>query len=263
MPLKLTKHHGLGNDFLILLDAAGDTPVSAGLARALCDRHTGVGADGLIRATKAAAGTGAGTETPADADVVMELRNADGGVAEMSGNGVRCLAQALVDAGWRPEGETRVLTDGGVRRVWVEPESGPGLRQVKVDMGPAKVEDHPSGTFVDTGNPHLVILDQESSCDLEQLGGQNPDRNVELIAVRNEGEIDLRVWERGVGATQACGTGSVASAAAAQRWGLVGPRVTVHNPGGDVVVEAEGETMLLTGPTQFVAAIEAAIEVER
>jgi diaminopimelate epimerase len=248
MPLKLTKHHGLGNDFLILLDAAGDTPVSAELARALCDRHTGVGADGLIRATKAGAA--------GEADVVMELRNADGGVAEMSGNGIRCLAQALVDGGWRPEGETRVLTDGGVRRVWVEAETRPGLRQVRVDMGPAKVEDHPSGTFVDTGNPHLVILDQESSCDLEQLGGQNPDRNVELIAVHGDAEIDLRVWERGVGATQACGTGSVAAAAAAQRWGLVGARVTVHNPGGDVVVEAEGETMLLIGPTQFVATVE-------
>jgi diaminopimelate epimerase len=137
----------------------------------------------------------------------------------------------------------------------VKPESAPGLRQVTVDMGPAKVEDHPSGTLVDMGNPHLVILDQDQSCDLEALGRQHADRNVELIAV-HDGEVDLRVWERGVGATLACGTGSCAAVAAAQRWGLVGPRVVVHNPGGDVVVEAAGESMLLSGPTQFVARVE-------
>ncbi|HEV7886957.1 MAG TPA: diaminopimelate epimerase [Acidimicrobiales bacterium] len=243
--LTFTKHHGLGNDFLVLLDADDRTPLTAELARALCDRHTGVGADGLIRAVKGGP----------DADAVFELRNADGSPAEMSGNGMRCMAQALVDAGWWSERELRVWTDGGVRRVRVKPESAPGLRQVTVDMGPAKVEDHPSGTLVDMGNPHLVILDQDQSCDLEALGRQHADRNVELIAV-HDGEVDLRVWERGVGATLACGTGSCAAVAAAQRWGLVGPRVVVHNPGGDVVVEAAGESMLLSGPTQFVARVE-------
>jgi diaminopimelate epimerase len=245
--LTLTKHHGLGNDFLVLLDSAGDTRLTAELARALCDRHTGVGADGVIRAT-------VGRN---DADVMMELRNADGGDAEMSGNGVRCLAQAVVDAHWHPAGDMQVWTGGGLRRVTVEPETAPGLRQVRVDMGPAKVEDHPSGTMVDMGNPHLVILDLDCSCDLETLGRQYPDRNVELIAVRGGGtEVDLRVWERGVGPTLACGTGSCAAVAAAQQWGLVGARAVVHNPGGDVVVESDGETMFLTGPTQFVARIE-------
>ncbi|MDP9386895.1 MAG: diaminopimelate epimerase, partial [Actinomycetota bacterium] len=90
--LTLTKHHGLGNDFLVLVDLEGRHPVDAGLARALCDRHRGVGADGVIRVT-------AGTE---GADVTMQLRNADGGLAEMSGNGIRCLAQAVVDAGVVP-----------------------------------------------------------------------------------------------------------------------------------------------------------------
>jgi len=251
--LKLTKHHGLGNDFLVLLDAAGATPLTAGLARALCDRHTGVGADGLIRATKGAA----------PADVAFELRNADGSPAEMSGNGMRCMAQAVVDAGLAAGPTLTVATVVGLRRVDVEAETRPGLRQVRVDMGQAKIEDHPSGTLVDMGNPHLVILDQDGSCDLARLGAQNPDRNVELISVRPNGEeIDLRVWERGVGATLACGTGSCAAAAAAQRWGLVGRKVTVHNPGGDVVVESEGESMFLTGPTQFIARIEVDVEVE-
>lgn len=243
--LKLTKHHGLGNDFLVLLDADGRAPVTAELARALCDRHTGVGADGLIWAKR--------SDT---ADVEMTLFNADGGVAEISGNGIRCLAQAVVDNRWHPEGALHVATGGGLRRLLVEPERTPGLRHVRVDMGPAKVEDHPSGTYVDTGNPHLVILDDDCSCDLEALGTQNPDRNVELIAVRSRTEIDLRVWERGVGITLACGTGSVAAVAAARTWGMVDDRVTVHNPGGDVVVEAADETMYLTGPTQFVARIE-------
>ncbi|MDQ1439597.1 MAG: diaminopimelate epimerase [Acidimicrobiaceae bacterium] len=244
--LKLTKHHGLGNDFLVLLDPDGSTPVSADLARAVCDRHLGVGADGLIRARVG----------PAPADLTFELRNADGGEAEMSGNGMRCMVQAAVDAGLVAGPRLTVATVTGLRAVSVEPESRPGLRQVKVDMGPAKVEDHPSGTLVDMGNPHVVILDQDCSCDLEALGREHPDLNVELISVRGVDRIDLRVWERGVGATLACGTGSCAAVAAAQRWGMVGPRVTVHNPGGDVVVESEGETMFLTGPTQFVARVE-------
>jgi diaminopimelate epimerase len=244
--LTLTKHHGSGNDFLVYLDPDGSTPLTSELARALCARHTGVGADGLIRATAGFA----------PADVTFELRNADGSPAEMSGNGMRCMAQAVVDAGMAVGPRLTVATVTGTRVVVLEPETAPGLRQVTVDMGSAKVEDHPSGTFVDMGNPHLVILDQEGSCDLATLGANNPDRNVELIAVRGPDEIDLRVWERGVGPTLACGTGSCAAVAAAHRWGLVGSRVTVHNPGGAVVVEAAGETMLLTGPTQFVARIE-------
>jgi diaminopimelate epimerase len=245
--LTLTKHHGLGNDFLVLLDAAGATPLTGELARALCDRHTGVGADGLIRVT-----TG-----QAPADIAFELRNADGSPAEVSGNGMRCMAQAAVDGGLVDGPTLTVATVVGLRRVDVEPETAPGLRLVRVDMGQAKVEDHPSGTLVDLGNPHLVILDQDGTCDLEALGRQHADRNVELISVRpGGGEIDLRVWERGVGATLACGTGSCAALAAAQRWGLAGRRAVVHNPGGDVTVESEGESLFLTGPTQFIARIE-------
>ena len=242
--LKLTKHHGLGNDFLVLLDDA--VPLTAELARALCDRHTGIGADGLIK----------GTLGPAPADATFELRNADGSPAEMSGNGMRCMVQAMVDAGLLDGPRLAVATVSGLRQVTVEPETAPGLRRVRVDMGPAKAEDHPSGTLVDMGNPHVVILDQDCSCDLEVLGRQNPDRNVELVTVKSRDEIDMRVWERGVGATLACGTGSCAAVAAARLWGLVDDRVIVHNPGGDVVVEAEGETLFLTGPTQFVARIE-------
>jgi diaminopimelate epimerase len=243
--LTLTKHHALGNDFLVLLDAAGDTPLTAELARALCDRHTGVGADGLIRVTVG----------PAPADLTFELRNADGSPAEMSGNGMRCVGQAVVDAGLAAGPELQVATVAGVRRVVVEPESAPGLRQVSVDMGPAQVTEHDLGALVDMGNPHYVILDADGSLDLAMLGHAHPDLNVELIAIRG-GDIDLRVWERGVGATLACGTGSCAAAAAAVSWGLVGSTVVVHNPGGDLSVDVKEETVTLTGPTQFVASVQ-------
>ena len=244
--LTLTKHHGLGNDFLVLLDPSGSTPLTADLARELCDRHTGVGADGLVRATLG----------PAPAAATFELRNADGSQAEMSGNGMRCLAQALVDAGLVAGPDFEVATVAGVRHVAVGEETSPGLRQVSVDMGVAKVEDHGLGALVDLGNPHYVIVDQDRSRDLATMGQAHPHLNVELIAVTGEDHIDLRVWERGVGATLACGTGSCAAAAAASSWGLVGPRVVVHNPGGDVTVDTSGERVVLTGPTQFVARVE-------
>ncbi|HZQ28592.1 MAG TPA: diaminopimelate epimerase [Acidimicrobiales bacterium] len=243
--LTLTKHHALGNDFLVLLDTAGATALTAELARDLCDRHTGVGADGLIRVTPG----------PAPVDLTFELRNADGSPAEMSGNGMRCVGQAAVDAGMVSGPELQVATVAGVRRVVVEPESAPGLRQVSVDMGPARVSEHDLGALVDMGNPHYVILDSAGSLDLAMLGQAHPDLNVELIAVRG-GDIDLRVWERGVGATQACGTGSCAAAAAAVSWGLVGSSVVVHNPGGDLAVDVKEDTVVLTGPTQLVARIE-------
>jgi len=125
--LNLTKHHGLGNDFLVLLDLDDRTPVDAELARALCDRRRGIGADGIIRVTAGTAGT----------DVTMQLRNADGGEAELSGNGLRCLAQAVVGAGVAAGPEVRVGTRAGVRRVVVLGEEAPGLVTVSVEMGDA------------------------------------------------------------------------------------------------------------------------------
>ena len=105
--LTLSKHHGLGNDFLVLLDLADRTPIDAELARAVCDRRRGVGADGLIRATDCGDGGPAGDEPVAL--LSFELRNADGSEAEMSGNGMRCLAQAALDAGAVPAGRPFVV----------------------------------------------------------------------------------------------------------------------------------------------------------
>ncbi|HET7489054.1 MAG TPA: diaminopimelate epimerase [Acidimicrobiales bacterium] len=257
--LSLSKHHGLGNDFLVLLDPHGAHPVDASLARALCDRHRGVGADGLIRVT---AGTGG-------ADVTMELRNADGGPAEMSGNGIRCLAQAVLDAGLAAGPELTVATAAGLRRVTVHAAEG-AVMQVSVDMGQAKVgPDEPQPMEgrgvrpVDMGNPHVVVWGPGFSTD-DVLGmGAEVDRrtpggtNVEFVTVGpGAGELTMRVWERGVGETQACGTGACAAAAAAHEWGLVGARVVVHQPGGDAEVELRAGGVVLTGPSVRIARIE-------
>jgi len=250
----LDKYQALGNDFLILVDADGTHPVDDDFVRRVCDRQRGVGADGLIWVTK---------DGPGGADLAMELRNADGGRAEMSGNGIRCVVRAAVAHGLVTGPEVAVATDAGVKRLWVKDEG------VTVDMGPAVLgpeRDHSSPGWrqreVEMGNPHLVLLCPDPAAvhvaelgpKLEQLrpGGIN----VEFIAPGpGKDELRFRVWERGAGETQACGTGTCAAAAAAHAWGLVGTHVTVHNPGGDLDVEV-GETILLTGPAEFVARVE-------
>ena len=259
--LRLTKHHGLGNDFLVLLDPMPGLD-GAALARRLCDRHRGIGADGLLIAHP---GTGG-------ADVTMELRNADGTRAEMSGNGARCLAQALWDAGLsHSPDELLIATDVGVRKVRLVGAQRPGYLRAAVDMGPVKVvDDAPQYTlgtveaaaFVDAGNPHLVLLDPTlADLDVVQKGTEIEATfaggiNVEWVwPGPGPGELTLRVWERGAGETQACGTGSCAAAAAALSWARSGPRVVVHNPGGDVLVEL-GDTAVLTGPAARIASVE-------
>ena len=247
--MRLEKYQGLGNDFLILLDVDGTHVVEEATARALCDRHVGVGADGVIHATKADPATGA--------DVVMRLRNADGSPAETSGNGLRCLARAAVDAGWCAGPEVSVLTDAGRKMLRFIGD------QISVDMGPAKVDgSNGEGTLVDMGNPHLVIVvDDPATVDLEALGRRHLDLNVEVIATTFvPHSLAMRVHERGVGETLACGTGACAAAAAAYDLGLVGDRVVVYQPGGAAVVEVRDDTVTLTGPAVHVATIEAYVE---
>ena len=238
--MRLTKHHGLANDFLVVLDQ----PAGAGLARRLCHRRTGVGADGLIRADTSRAGA-----------IVMELWNADGSRAETSGNGIRCLAQALVDAGVVDEGDVTITTAAGDRRVRIGAETSPGTRTVTVDMGAALGTVAARAAEVSMGNPHTVLLVD----DLTTLPAGHDDaaRNVEFVVPGPETDaVTMRVVERGVGETQACGTGACAAAWAANRWGLVGTAVTVHQPGGDALVELKADTILLTGPATRVARID-------
>jgi diaminopimelate epimerase len=259
-----TKHEGAGNDFLVVLDPDDTVRLSVGQVRLLADRRRGIGADGIIR-------VGPGRD---GCDLSMELRNADGGLAEMSGNGIRCLAQAAVDAGVVSPPRFTVATGGGVRTIDYVPGETPGWAKASVDMGqvtlgpdqPQHFEDRKVRT-VDVGNPHLVLLGPDvASVNLAELGPQLQSAfpqgiNVEWITVAHDDEgelLDFRVWERGVGATLACGTGSVAAAAAARSWGVVKPdgAVRVRNPGGLLEVTLEDGTSTLAGPVRKVADIE-------
>jgi diaminopimelate epimerase len=193
-----------------------------------------------------------------DADLTMELRNADGSRAEMSGNGIRCLAQAEARRRHTDSVDLRIATDAGLRAVAVRPGPDRATVTARVDMGPAKVAliDGPNGhrAEVEIGNPHLVLLD-DGGHDLEALGREHAEVNVELVTVEREDRITMRVWERGVGPTDACGTGACAAAAAAHEWGLVADRVTVSMPGGAVEVTL-ADTVALVGPATHVADIE-------
>ena len=260
--MQLTKHHGLANDFLVLVDADGTEPIDAELARAVCDRHRGIGADGLMRATRAAAGSGA--------DVVMELLNADGSRAEMSGNGIRCLAQAVLDAGLVDGTELTVATDAGLKHITVRRTEDPTTIWASVDMGEARLLDDPDvcnvdqGRLrVDMGNPHVVLLGPDPAhVDVAGIGAEleraTPGgTNVEFVALGpGRDEVTMRVWERGVGETQACGTGACAVAVAVHAWGRVGAKVTVQQPGGAAVIDLSGPTVVLSGPAQLIARIE-------
>ena len=263
--MRLTKHHGFGNDFLVLLDDASH-PLDADVARALCDRRTGVGADGLIRAERL-------DVVADDAVAAMELRNADGSAAEMSGNGIRCLAQALILAGWADGPILPIRTVAGRRVVTLHDRSDPLTYSLSVEMGLARIAgeapEWARGPIrrilrVDVGNPHLVFDagSDDDEVDLVELGesvnAKEPGgANVHLLRPEGGDRIAIRTYERGVGPTRACGTGACAAAVAAHAWGLVGEAVAVEQAGGtaDVTVGGDGG-VVLRGPATLVATVE-------
>lgn len=243
--VRLQKLHGVGNDFLVLLDGDGDHPIGADRARALCDRHTGIGADGFIRVVRR------------DEQVVMHLRNADGNVAEMSGNGIRCVGRAARRVGWWVDGDLAVLTVAGLRRLTCRRDG-----MITVDVGEVKILGRePDGAWrVDVGNPHLVRLltDASNLADVDLAAEAWADGNVEIVTAGPDTDsVTMRVWERGAGPTLACGTGSCAVAAIAHEAGWTGPIVAVNSPGGTVEVDVTHlAAVRLTGPAVFVADIE-------
>lgn len=270
-PVRLAKLHGLGNDFLVLVDLDDRHPIDADVARRLCDRHRGIGADGLLRATR--------PTDPATADLAMELLNADGSPAEMSGNGIRCFVHAALRAGAVEGPVVRVATAAGVRTVEVKPVDDDSI-EASVEMGTATVErDRGQWSdvvdafvlgFVDVGNPHLVVAvpdltEVEVDVDGEALQRSMPGGiNVEFVecdlavmARQPVSELRMAVYERGVGVTEACGTGAVATVAAARTHGLTGDRATVYMPGGavDVVIDDDGRATLI-GPSVHIADLE-------
>ncbi len=261
--LRLTKHQGLGNDFLIALESQnpGIQP-DPELARSICERHLGIGADGLILSLNPAEESN---------DSCMVLLNADGSEAEISGNGIRCLGQALLRNQGVSEGDLRIETPGGVRHLHSVRGDADGEIWFRVDMGDMtpgpeagpETKKYRAERFATQriGNPHLVLLvDDTDAVDLEADGPKlesdyGDGMNIHFIEVVSPDEIRLRVWERGAGVTEACGSGATVAAAVAHRWGLVGEHVRVAMPGGLSTVEVTGGGILLTGPAVFVGEV--------
>jgi diaminopimelate epimerase len=262
--LLLTKYEAIGNDFLIVFDGACSLAITPDLVAELCDRHRGVGADGVIQLR------------PTSNGLAMVLQNADGSPAETSGNGLRCAALAAFDAGVATGRSIVITTVVGPRRAELISREG-AYGELSVEMGQVLVERTKSpiagkeGFRADVGNPHLVLLGERSDdVDLEVLGPELEQawpggQNIEVISVSGADELDLVVFERGAGMTEACGTGSCAAAAAARLAGVVGDVVTVHNPGGSLIVElgpaGDGAaTVRLSGPARRVAEVNVSLE---
>ena len=249
----LEKWHGAGNDFLVALRPSGPARLDGDDARRMCDRHTGIGADGLIEGTFD------------DRGLVMSLHNADGSAAELSGNGLRCLVAAAVAHGLLPEGTMDVTTDAGARRVTVALDPSSGRAWGSVDMGRVEIPDGTgtleTGVAAHLGNPHVVVADPGGSEEdlVERAAGfagvLDAGANVEFVTLDGPDHLSIRVVERGVGVTLACGTGSCAAAAVAHRLGLVSDHVTVTNPGGDLDVTLVDGVATLAGPAVRVAAV--------
>jgi diaminopimelate epimerase len=268
--MEFTKLHGTGNDFVVVDARAVDRDWGA-LARAMCDRHFGVGGDGLILAAPSNC-----------ADVRMRIFNADGSEAEMSGNGMRCLAKFVVDAAIvAPRaGAFGVETGAGVLRVEVQTEHG-RVVSVRESMGrprldpreipvaveaPPPILNFPLGaaghelrfTAVSMGNPHAVYFQDEpvAGYPLQEVGPAVehhplfPRRtNFEVVRMLSRSEAEMRVWERGVGETLSCGSGASATMVAARLLGIADSGIELRVPGGVLSLEWDGEgDVMLSGP---------------
>jgi diaminopimelate epimerase len=272
-PKTIWKFHGTGNDFVMVEDLEDRWPLAAELVAAVCDRHTGVGADGVIRV---APGQG-----PVE-HFFMDYRNSDGSLAQMCGNGIRCLGKLVFEHGLTTETELEVGSRAGPKHLSLDVD-GARVRTVTVGMGPPAfargeipMQGPPFEPFltepfevdgqafkasaVSMGNPHLVLFVERDpdQIDVRTLGPRIehdprfPEKtNVEFVAV-DDGAVKVRVWERGSGETMACGTGACAALVAANEAGLVPARGEVRFPGGTVIVDRTPEQVFLIGPAEAV-----------
>jgi diaminopimelate epimerase len=256
--LAFHKYEGLGNDF-VLVEAKREDEVSPALARRLCDRRFGIGGDGVLLVLP---------PTTAGAAARMRVVNADGSIPEMCGNGLRCAALHVARATRTRHGEIAFDTDAGLKPCVVDDGNGRGL--VTVDMGVVRVLENVSLdldgdvwelALADAGNPHAITTRKATRSVVDAVGPRIATHarfpagtNVEFATYR-DGEVDLVVWERGVGVTHACGTGACATVAVGVAQGLLarGREVTVHLPGGDLVVMMRADDhAIMRGPARHV-----------
>jgi len=268
--LKFWKYHGCGNDFVLIEDLEGSRAFSAFEVRRLCNRHLGVGADGLLAVRRVESGT-----------LRMDYWNSDGGMAEMCGNGLRCFVKHARDRGLVQMDRLVVETGAGPRHCEVFLGSDRQVAEVKVDMGQPSGFPEPnapgdSGVLlgrhleldghmlalvtVSMGNPHAVLFEEGATEQIARQFGPRieshemfPDRtNVEFARIRDRNSVDLVVWERGCGITKACGTGACATAVAGVLAGRldVDSEIAITLPGGTlaVTVARDLSTVWLRGP---------------
>ncbi|MDQ6875341.1 MAG: diaminopimelate epimerase [Actinomycetota bacterium] len=253
--LEFVKGHGTENDFVLLPDPHGAIELTVPLVRALCDRRSGIGADGVLRVVP---------DRGRQGGWFMDYRNADGSTAQMCGNGIRVYARYLVDAGLAAAGDLELGTRDGPRRVRLG-RTG----DVTVDMGPAQIAGESSaeisgrrlpGVCVSMGNPHLVCVVPGGLSGYDLSHPPDVDRtafpdgvNVELVAHLGERHVAMRVHERGVGETRSCGTGACAAVVAVAARAPAGDgEWTVDVPGGRLAVHLAGGGASLSGPAVIV-----------
>jgi diaminopimelate epimerase len=272
MTIQFTKYQGLGNDFILIDNRHQSEPIlTPKQAVQLCDRHFGIGADGVIFALPA----------ERDADYTMRIFNSDGSEPEMCGNGIRCLAKFIADLESQKKTEYRIETLAGLISPKLQADG-----QVKVDMGvpkllasqipttlasaESKVLEQPLEvegkvwpvTCVSMGNPHCIIFVEDvASIPLETWGPNFehhsvfPERtNTEFIQVIQPNYLKMRVWERGAGITLACGTGACASVVAGVLTGKCDRLATVELPGGSLEIEwsISNQKVYMSGPAEKV-----------
>ena len=278
--MRFAKYQGIGNDFVMLADPRDELELTPRMVRALSDRHFGIGADGVIRVAPGVDG----------ADLSMDYVNSDGSIGEMCGNGIRCLALFALQEGMTDATHMKVATQAGLMTIEVR-ENG----RVRVDMGapifePAAIPIRWEGpealhaklevdgevfeaTCLSMGNPHAVLfVDDPERAPVTTLGPRLetheafPNRaNVEFVRVVTPGRVEMRVWERGVGETLACGTGAAAAAVASRLIGGTDAEMVVSLPGGELEIEWAGsleddKPVFMTGPA--VRSFEGEVDLE-
>jgi diaminopimelate epimerase len=239
--VSFTKMQGLGNDFVVI---DGPFRLDADEIAEICDRHFGIGADGVLVVTQGD-------------PIRMDYWNADGSAAEMCGNGLRCVARYAYDRGWAPDRDFTIQTPVGVRGVRVREDD------VEAELGRPTISGHTTFEgnrlhLIDVGNPHAVLVVEDTEqVDVSGLGekigtdSQFPDgTNVEFISV-SDGEVTMRVWERGVGETLACGTGMVAAAFVATKTDKLDGSIPVKVRGGRGHVEFRDGVAWILGPAEY------------